>query len=170
DQFEMGTVSDSLGDPKAGLNEDLDALAAYVTSLDKIPRSPFRNSDGSLTEAAVAGEQIFTDLGCDSCHSGDDYTNSIDGVAYDVGTMTELSGGRLGGDLLGLDTPTLLGIWQTAPYLHDGSAETLLDVLTTRNQDDLHGVTSTLSELELQQLVAYLEQVDQGLPVEELTL
>ena len=33
--------------------------------------------------------------------------------------------------LLGLDTPSLLGVWETAPYLHDGSAATLRDVLTT---------------------------------------
>lgn len=170
EQFETGTVSDTLGDPKMGLNEDLDAMAAYVASLDKIPRSPFRNPDGTLTEAAIAGEQVYTDLGCENCHSGDDYTNSIDGVVYDVGTMTELSGERLGGELLGIDTPTLLGIWQTAPYLHDGSAPTLLDVLTTRNQEDLHGVTSALSQEQLGQLVAYLQQVDQAKPVEELTL
>jgi cytochrome c peroxidase len=27
------------------------------------------------------------------------------------------------------DTPSLLGIWATAPYFHDGSASTLEDVL-----------------------------------------
>src|SRR5690606_1007658 len=68
------------------------------------------------------------------------------------------------------DTPTLLGIWQTAPYLHDGSAPTLFDVLTTKNPDGLHGETSSLSETELRQLVAYLEQLDQGLPPNDLVL
>ena len=32
----------------------------------------------------------------------------------------------------GLDTPTLLGLWASAPYLH-GSASTSLEVLTTAN-------------------------------------
>src|SRR5690606_14344549 len=61
-------------------------------------------------------------------------------------------------------------IWQTAPYLHDGSAATLLDVLTTSNVDGEHGDTLSLSDAELDDLVAYLEQLDQGLPVQDLTL
>jgi cytochrome c peroxidase len=43
------------------------------------------------------------------------------------------------------DTPTLLGLYRTAPYLHHGKAATLLDVLTTCNQEDRHGKTSHLS-------------------------
>ena len=32
---------------------------------------------------------------------------------------------RLGGPLDGLDTPTLLGLWNSGPYPHDGSADEL---------------------------------------------
>lgn len=35
---------------------------------------------------------------------------------------------RLGQPLTGIDTPTLLGVWNGAPYFHDGSAPTLEDV------------------------------------------
>lgn len=170
DLFESGTVSDPWGDPKAGLDPDLDALAAYVASLDDVPRSPFRNPDGTLTAQAEEGLAIFLELGCDGCHGGDDFTDSMDGGVHDVGTMTELSGSRLGGELPGIDTPTLLGIWQTAPYLHDGSAPTLRDVLTTRNPEGRHGDTSSLTDEELDALVAYLEQIDRGLPPEVLSL
>src|SRR5690606_30842475 len=131
--------SDPLGDAKAGLDPDLDALAAYVGSFDSIPRSPMRNADGTMTDSALRGEGIFLNLACDSCHAVEDFTNSAENVLYDVGTLTEFSGSRLGGELSGIDTPTLLGIWQTAPYLHDGSAATLLDVLTTSNVDGEHG-------------------------------
>jgi DNA-binding beta-propeller fold protein YncE len=96
EDFETGTVSDPLGDPKAGLDPDLDALAAYVTSFDRVPRSPFRNPDGTLTEAGTAGRDIFHRLGCDSCHAGADFTDSAQGNLHDVGTLTELSGDRLG--------------------------------------------------------------------------
>lgn len=168
--YQVGTRSESLGDPKAGLDSDLDALAAYVTSLGSIPRSPFRKSDGTLTDDAALGRATFLELGCDSCHKGDDFTDSSEGVLHDVGTLTELSGQRLGAELTGLDTPTLLGIWQTPPYLHDGSAPTLRDVLTTRNAEGAHGQTAGLSEAELDQLVAYLQQIDAGLPPEELEL
>jgi hypothetical protein len=160
--------SDPLGTPKAGLNTELDAIAEYVTFLDTIPRSPFRNADGTMTEEALVGEEIFLNLGCDFCHSGDDFTDSALDLLHDVGTLTAESGSRLGAVLEGLDTPTLLGIWQTAPYLHDGSAPTLLDVLTTTNPDGLHGNTGALSETELSQLVAYLLQLDQGLPPSDL--
>lgn len=170
EDLSVGTRREPLGDLKAGLDPDLDALAAYVTSLESIPRSPFRNADSTLTDAAVRGRTTFAALGCDGCHSGDDFTDSSEGQLHDVGTLTPLSGSRLGGVLAGIDTPTLLGVWQTAPYLHDGSAATLLDVLTTRNGDAKHGATAELSAAELDDLVAYLQQIDDGRPPEELTL
>ena len=54
------------------------------------------------------------------------------------------------------DTPTLVESWRTAPYLHDGSAATVRDVLTTRNPQGQHGATSSLSTQELNDLCAYL--------------
>jgi hypothetical protein len=54
----------------------------------------------------------------------------------------------------------LRGIWQTAPYLHDGSAPTLLDVVDSRNPDDRHGFTRALSDIEHRELVSYLLQLD----------
>ncbi len=160
-QFNTGTRSSPLGDPKAGLNADLDALAAYVSSLTSVGPSPFRNADGSLTAAAVAGQQIFNGSGqCATCHTGADFTDSATGVLHDVGTIKASSGKRLGATLTGFDTPTLKGLWDTAPYLHDGSAATLLDVLTTANPGGRHGTTSGLSTTQLNQLVAYLQQID----------
>jgi cytochrome c peroxidase len=63
---------------------------------------------------------------------------------------------RLGGTLTGLDTPTLHGLWRSAPYLHDGSADSLRDVLVTRNPEDRHGVTSALSPSDLDDLETFL--------------
>ncbi|MCA9773000.1 MAG: hypothetical protein KC466_11375, partial [Myxococcales bacterium] len=70
------------------------------------------------------------------------------------------SGGRLGGPLPGIDTPTLHGVWHSAPYLHDGSAPTVRDVVTVRNPTDQHGMTSQLTEAEIDDLVAYLLSLD----------
>jgi hypothetical protein len=163
-----GTRSEPLGDPKAGLSPDLDALVAYVESLVAVNRSPFRNPDGTLTEPAEAGKQTFERLECGACHAGADFTDSSEGELHDVGTLKESSGSRLGGSLEGIDTPTLLGIWETAPYLHDGSAPTLRDVLTTENPSDAHGAVSTLASEELDELIAYLEQIDGDPPVRPL--
>lgn len=118
-----------LGPSKAGLSADLDALAAYLASLghDRIPRSPHRRSDGTLTDDAIAGATLFQREGCATCHSGSEMT---DGRIHDVGTTGTTSGSRMGGPLAGIETPTLRGIWESAPYLHDGSAATLADVFS----------------------------------------
>jgi len=60
---------------------------------------------------------------------------------HDVGTIT--ADERVGP---AYDTPSLRGLYDSAPYLHDGSAATLYDVLTTRNPSDQHGITSHLTE------------------------
>ena len=54
------------------------------------------------------------------------------------------------------DTPTLVEVHRTAPYLHDGRAATIKDVLTTHNPQDLHGKIKGLSAAELDDLIAYL--------------
>src|SRR5690606_36101326 len=105
--YAEGTRSEPLGDPKAGHSAELDALALYVTSLDSIPPSPFKKSDGTFTESALRGERLFFERECDTCHSGSTFTDSADGALHDVGTLKESSGFRLGGDLVGIDTPTL---------------------------------------------------------------
>jgi hypothetical protein len=160
DALAKGTTAQALGDPKKGLSKELDAVAAYLTSLDHVSPSPFRNPDGSMTAAAVAGKALFGKLGCDFCHAGKDFTDSARGRSHDVGTLKPSSGTRGGMPLLGLDTPSLLGAWESAPYLHDGSAATLRDVLTTQNPNDQHGFTSSLGPEQLDQLVAFLQQID----------
>jgi len=152
--------SDPLGTPKAGLSRDLDALSSYVSLLTVVPESPYRALDGTLTSEAVLGKQIFLDAGCASCHAGSDFTNSSQGVLHNIGTVQPSSGLRRGKLLRGIDTPTLKGLWQTAPYLHDGSAETLGAVLRSRNPDHLHG--KGLNAQQIDQIVAYLLQIDES--------
>jgi cytochrome c peroxidase len=153
-----------LGAPKAGRSAELDALAAYVRSLASFWPSPHRAADGSLTAEATRGRAVFLAAGCPSCHAGPALTDSalVAGlpVLHDVGTLRDTSGARLGIPLTGLDTPTLHGLWQSAPYLHDGSAPTLRDVLVARNPDDRHGRTSELSPDDVDALIAYLLSLD----------
>ena len=62
--------------PKAALSADLDALAAFVDTLNEFPPSPYRMEDGALTESAIRGKKIFRDANCAACHLGDEYTDS----------------------------------------------------------------------------------------------
>jgi YVTN family beta-propeller protein len=159
-RMDASGVYDSLGKPALGASVELDALAAYIASLDKVSRSPFRNPDGSFTKDALEGRKIFARAGCLACHSGPDFTDSPDGVMHDVGTLLPTSGMRLGGPLTGIDTPTLKGLWQTAPYLHDGRAATLMEIFTKYITNDKMGKTSDLSPTQLGQLVEYLQELD----------
>lgn len=158
--YDFGTRSEPLGFAKHGISADLDDLSAYVQSLTNAPASPYRNANGTLTANGMAGKNTFNQLGCYTCHGGDAFTDSAFGIMHDVGTLKPSSGHRLGGALSGLDTPTLRGVWATAPYLHDGSAATLKAVLTTANIGNAHGAASALSSNELNQLVEYLNQID----------
>jgi YVTN family beta-propeller protein len=125
--FNAGSRSLPLGDAKAGLSADLDALAAYVNSLDSFDPSPWRVG-GQLSAQAQTGQTLFA-RSCASCHGGQAFSSSSTGVLANVGTIKATSGQRLGQALTGLDVPTLRDAWATAPYLHDGSAATLEDAI-----------------------------------------
>jgi DNA-binding beta-propeller fold protein YncE/mono/diheme cytochrome c family protein len=122
------------------------AIDAYLKSLKPEP-SPYLEK-GKLSRAARRGAKIFTKSNCADCHPPGLFT---DQQAYDVGTPAphEKAG-------LQFDTPTLVELWRTAPYLHDGSAATVKEVITTRNPNDQHGQTQHLSPKEIDDLVAYL--------------
>lgn len=127
---------------KTGLSTDLDALAAYVSSLtpSHTPRSPNRNSNGTLTAAALNGQTIFTAQNCATCHAGSSFTND---QLMNAGTQSALSGLRLGQTLPGIDTPTLHGLHATRVYLHHGQSETLGDVFTYAGGAWLPGASGT---------------------------
>ncbi|WP_298543897.1 PKD domain-containing protein [uncultured Aquimarina sp.] len=158
--FNEGTTALTLGDVKKGKSADLDALAAYIESLNSFSPSPYRNNDGSLTIDGVAGKSLFEDLKCASCHSGEAFTDSQTGKLHDVGTISGTSGNRLEKELVGLDVPTLKDVWATAPYLHNGVAKTIAEVFTSNNLNDAHGATSSLNANQIRQLEAYIKQID----------
>ncbi|MDA2929648.1 beta-propeller fold lactonase family protein [Acidobacteria bacterium AH-259-O06] len=148
------------GPPNAGRSKDLDDLAVYMRALTFGP-NPNLTPDGTLTETAERGQALFLsqETACASCHIPPLYT---DLQKHDVGTATsplEAKGSAF-------DTPSLRGIYQTAPYLHDGTAEILLDVLTAHNPEDRHGVTSHLTTDQLQDLVQFLLALPYEIPVE----
>ncbi len=159
--YNTGTRNTPLGDPKAGISADLDALAAYVSTFTEPPKSPYRPS-GAHSAAGLNGRQHFLDLQCYTCHRGSEFTDSAAGVLHDVGTIKPSSGHRLGGPLAGIDTPTLKGLWTSAPFLHDGSAPDLLSVFNTTNapSGSPHAAVQTLTSTQQSELVTYLLELD----------
>lgn len=122
------------------------AICEYIKSLKPTP-SPFIVR-GELSEAAKRGEGIFRGAGCVACHPLGLFT---DLHPHDVGTRAAFDK-----PTDKFDTPTLVELWRTAPYLHDGSAATVREVLITRNPRDEHGKTASLSQQEIDDLCAYL--------------
>ena len=149
---DFAATSDPMGAPKAGLSAELDALSAYMASLDRFAPSPLRSADGSLSAQAQAGKTLFAASGCLDCHGGADF-GGTDGTLHDIGTLKPSSGQRLGGPLMGIDTPTLRDVWATGPYLHDGSAATVADAIAR------HASAGSLGIDDLQRLSAYVLQI-----------
>lgn len=97
--------------------------------------------------AIERGKAIYNDekAACNSCHSGSKLTNN---QFADVGTGKQFQ------------VPTLMGIADRAPYMHDGCAPTLrarFDGSDSCGGGDKHGVTSNLTSAQIDDLVAYLE-------------
>ena len=144
-------------------DRDLVDLEQFLLFGLEAPKNPNVASDGSLTPDQLAGKAIFEskDAACSSCHRTEqDFT---DGLVHDVGTANKAEVVRHEFDLAldpnatppwRLNTPTLKGLFYTAPYLHDGSAKTLEEALE-RTKDTM-GKTSHLNDEERRQLIAYL--------------
>ena len=127
----------------------LDALAAFVNRGIPLPQNPYRPTPGGgqLTDGQERGRAVFN-AQCETCHTGAWFTDSGAGnptldfakpiLLHDVGTCVK------GGDFpdrpapdesghlhtaCDFDTPSLRGVFATAPYFHDGSAPTIADVI-----------------------------------------
>lgn len=122
-------------------------MDATFTWIERRPRAPA--SSPAVDPAAVErGRALFHNdpkLACASCHAGAKLTNN---VTVDVGT---------GGPL---QVPSLIGVGNRAPFMHDGCAKTLADRFNpTCGGGDRHGVTSSLTPAQIADLVAYMESL-----------
>lgn len=125
--------------------EDAVAIDEYLKSLEPV-QSPFL-VNGKLSTAAEQGRGVFDKAGCSSCHTPPLYT---DLKKYNIGTGKDLDENQP------FDTPTLVEAWRTGPYLYDGRAKTIKEVLTKYNADDKHGKTSTLTDEEVDNLAEFV--------------
>ncbi len=92
----------------AALSEALDTL--------RMPENPHRSPGGGMSPEARSGGVVFNRAGCGQCHAGS--RGGGTGLRADVGT-----GGTF-------DVPHLTGLFDGAPYLHDGRARTIGDIMT----------------------------------------
>lgn len=127
---------------------DVATLSVYIRDYLEAPSRP-APSDTALV---ARGESVFNSkkTGCSSCHDAD--TGFSDGARHDVGThdLDTHAGATL-------ETPSLRLLSLTGPYLHDGSASSLEQLLALT--DGKMGQTGKLSADEKDALLAYLQSL-----------
>lgn len=136
----------------------LDDLTRYVESLP--PARTRHVRDLEWTPARERGRQLFfatrrpdgreipEERRCSTCHQPPLYTSR---AKTSVGTGTRFDASDI------FDTPHLLGIAASGPYLHDGRARSLEELWTVYQTNDLHGVSSYMSKQQLNDLVEFLK-------------
>jgi len=139
--------------------EELSALDNYICT---IPRPPnrYRPLGAELTDAQRRGKKMFErmmtndgriipkDNRCATCHFPPLFT---DRQQHNIGTKLWLDHESE------FDTPHLNNIYDSAPYLHNGIAETLEEIWTRYNPDDQHGVTNDMTKDQLNDLIEYIK-------------
>jgi YVTN family beta-propeller protein len=144
--FESFTKSMQGPRPQA---EDVKSLIAYLGTLD-YPSNPNRNRDGTLSPQAIRGREVFRSpkAACNTCHGGPELT---DGKIHEAGLEEPDDAYR------GYNPPSLRGVYDKDPYLHDGRSKTLRDALTGPHSADSVTGSGELTDTELDDLIAYLK-------------
>lgn len=139
--------------------EELSAVNDFTVTIP-LPPNRYRPLGSPLTEAQRRGKAVFErtrandgreipmNNRCVTCHNPPYYT---DRSKRDVGTQQAL-------DRHGLfDVPGLNNIYDSAPFLHNGMADTLEEIWTRHNLYDRHGVTNDMTKDQLNDLIEYLK-------------
>lgn len=153
-----------------------DAIAVYEEALITPSRfDKFLEGDANaITEAEKKGYETFKAVGCTACHNG----VLVGGGMYqkmglvkdyfkDRGTeVTEADLGRFNVSKNAAEkhffkVPTLRNVELTAPYLHDGSRETLEETVRIMGKYQLG---TDLSEDQVNNIVAFLKSLTGELP------
>jgi mono/diheme cytochrome c family protein len=157
----------TFSEPRTGVNvtngtddrvsSKLAALQAYQLSI-AAPSAPA----GSFNAAAAArGALVFSGMGnCVSCHSGSDFTdgNARLHPASDAVSEPEAKGAPSYASRSATReyrTAPLRGVWQHAPYFHNGSAATLNDVVRIYNERQ----RLSLTDAQMNDLAEYLRSL-----------
>ena len=124
------------------------SVNAFIRSLTPL-KSPYLTKDGSLTDAGKRGKSLFEGKAeCIKCHIPPYYG---DKKLYKLG---------LGSDNdrdCKFATPILIECWRTAPYMYDGRAVSIKDVITVDNKFNTHGNTKDLTDQEVDDLAEYVK-------------
>jgi cytochrome c peroxidase len=142
------SMTETLFGPKPSA-DDVKAVVAFLGTLDH-PPNPHRGPGPALSAAAGRGESLFRGkAGCVRCHKGADYTSP---KTYDVKLESD------GSPYDEWNPPSLRGLCDRGPYLHDGRADTLEEVLRGAHAPEKLG-GEELTPAERRDLVEFLKSL-----------
>ncbi len=130
--------------------EQLDNVNTFLKAQTPVP-SPYLNPDGTMTASALRGKTLFEGkAACVTCHVPPYYG---DKKKYVLGLGSDSERNRE------FATPILIEVWRTAPYMYDGRAVTIQEVITTDNKNNKHGNTKDLTPQEVEDLANYVNSL-----------
>jgi YVTN family beta-propeller protein len=139
-------------------DDELSDLVAFIESMP--PTRTQRVQDMELTPAQERGREVFfathqpdgtpipRESQCHFCHAPPLFTSRMKTTVATMGPYSTTDH---------FDTPHLLGIAASAPYLHDGRAATLEELWTVYQTNDMHGVSEYMDKHQLNDLVEFLK-------------
>ena len=101
--------------------EQMSQIDEYLKSLVPV-QSPYLNRDGSLSESARRGKELFEDAGCTTCHPAPLYT---DMKLHNAAATNDTSSW----ENRQMDTPSLVEVWRTGPWIFDGRFNIMEDTV-----------------------------------------
>ncbi len=171
-----------------GRDADLDAIAAYIAFGIRAPIAPNKATDPDV----ATGRALFAAANCQGCHGGANWTASTIDFAppplateitaaqlnrflckagtFNAALANELKGGGVAGQVntdgangvLGINIPSLLGVFAGAPFFHSGAAQTLDDVLANVQHRSLGnaGVDTLTNPADRAKLAKFVASID----------
>lgn len=143
--FAMLSDADTVPDPEL-TEQEVDDIAFFMREL----AAPQRR--GPAGPIVVAGESLFAEVGCAKCHvpqlqgSGGMVPLYSNLLLHDVMPSNYRGMSEPGAGSGMFRTPPLWGIRHTAPYMHDGRAETLADAIA-HHKSEADGVRIAYEQL-----------------------
>ncbi len=160
DGLTFGRIQDNDGvaDPELSLSE-ADALLFFMLALGPPPRVP-----GSVEDPEVAaGEQLFDDLACASCHLPElgGVPLYSDLLLHEILPATAVGIEDASASMWEFRTAPLWGLRMSGPYMHSGEAETIAEAIALHDREAAGARDAYLASSEVEQaaLLAFLSSL-----------